>query len=47
MKVIRSLDHKLRMYKPTYSTDNDDDIDDNNNNKERQASIVAKVGVGA
>ena len=44
MKVIRSLDHKLRLYEPTHSTDNDDDIDDNND-EDRQAGIVAKVGV--
>ena len=45
MKVIRSLDHKLRLYEPTYAMDDDNDDNDDNNNEDRQAGIVAKVGV--
>ena len=45
MKVIRSLDHNLRLYEATYLMDDDNDDNNDNNNEDRQAGIVANVGV--
>ena len=42
MKVIRSLDHKLRACEPTCSHDDDND---DHNDEDRRAGIVATMGV--